>query len=43
MAEDTRRRKTRISGKLDALPPEVKQQIDGMVSDPAYTYTDITA
>lgn len=43
MAEDTRRRKTRISGKLDALPPEVKQQIDGMVSDPAYTYTDIAA
>ncbi len=37
-----KRRKTRINSKIEALPPEVKQQVDAMLADAGYTFTDIS-
>ena len=35
------RRKTRISSKVDELPEEVRQEVDGMLADTSNTYQHI--
>ncbi len=37
-----KRRKTRINSKIESLPQELKQQVDAMVADVGYSYTDIS-
>lgn len=36
------RTKNRTAGKIDGLPPEVKEQVDTMLLDTAVTYTEIS-
>lgn len=35
-------KKTRIHGKIEELPPEVRLVVDGMLADTRYTYREIT-
>lgn len=36
------RSRNRTAGKIDSLPPEVKEQVDKMLMDTSITYTEIT-
>lgn len=42
MAAEKERERTRISAKIDRLPPEIKQQVDDMVMDSSNSYQYIS-